>query len=284
MIYNIRIEIYESKLYNNRKYMKSIKNDMMMFIWFIVMFYIFISLFEWLSHYYVMHYNGFLKKLLDYLDIKMENSHIAHHKQTYLDQTLPSDNYIEKGLVFNMIDSEIISICILAIISMTLFWHYFPNFKKSFSLTFTLFMTFLLMNVYLWVWSSIHSHYHKVYVECNKKLKFSDNTVYSPVSFFVPNENSTVYKYLFWYHTLHHLTKGEGKGNYNIIFPLFDFIFFTYKDRVDNTAHFAKNKPSNPQEVWLNEHKQFEIRVLDNNIIVYKDINTSEWKTFPKNI
>ena len=81
-----------------------------------------------------MHYNGFLKKTLDWLNIKHENSHILHHKQTLLDQTLPDDNYIEEGLVFNLIDNEVILIFIFAFFFMCLFWFYFPDFKNSFSL------------------------------------------------------------------------------------------------------------------------------------------------------
>jgi len=262
----------------------STKNTIYMFFVFILSFYILISLFEWINHYYLMHYNGFLKKTLDWLNIKHENSHILHHKQTLLDQTLPDDNYIEEGLVFNLIDNEVILIFIFAFFFMCLFWFYFPDFKNSFSLTCTLFITFLFISIYIWIWSSIHSHYHNVYIECNQKLKFNENIVYSPIRFFVPDEKSSIYKYLYWYHTIHHLTKGESKGNYNIIFPLFDFVFFTYKDTVDNTLHFSKNEPTTPQEIWLNDHKQFQIRVLDNNVIEYKDINTEEWKRFPKNI
>lgn len=261
-----------------------LKSDIYMFLWFLIVFYIFVSFFEWTFHYYLMHYNGFFKKILDYFNIKVENSHISHHKQTYLDQTLPSDNYIEEGLVFNLIDTEIFLTFILTFISMIFFWMYFPNFKKSFSLTFILFVTIIFIIIYLWAWSSIHSHYHNVYIESNKKLKYSDNVIYSPLPFFVPNEDSSIYKYLFWYHTIHHLSKGESKVNYNIIFPLFDFIFFTYHNYVDNTLHFSKNKPTTPQEEWLYKHQKFDIRVLNNNIIEYKEIGSNEWNKFPKNI
>ena len=54
-----------------------------------------------------MHYNGFMKTVIDKLGLKIENSHVEHHKQVHLDQTMPPDNYNEEGLVFNFIDSAV---------------------------------------------------------------------------------------------------------------------------------------------------------------------------------
>ena len=35
-----------------------------LFLFFLIYIYVIISLAEWLSHYYLMHYNGFLKNVL----------------------------------------------------------------------------------------------------------------------------------------------------------------------------------------------------------------------------
>jgi len=257
-------------------------NSVLFFIIFLIYLYITTSLIEWTIHYYLMHYNGSLIKILNFFNITPDNSHINHHKETRLDQTLP-DNFIEEGLVFNFLDYETVFICVLFISSALLFWRNFPKFKTCFSLQFTIVISFIIAFLYLWTWNSIHSHYHKKYIECNTSLKNSKNVVYSPLRFFIPDESSSLYKYLYWYHTLHHLNKGESKGNYNIICPFFDFIFGTYTRHVDNTLYFSKHDPTNIQEVWLREHPTFDIRVLDNNTIEFKNQN-NKWVKFPSNV
>jgi hypothetical protein len=228
-----------------------------------------------------MHYDG-LKNVLNNYNITSTNDHIKHHKETRLDQTLP-DNYIEEGLVFNLFDIDMIYLFLFIIIGSYIFWLYFPNFKKSFSMIFTLSFSVILLIIYFWAWSSIHSHYHSRYIECNKKLKNNpDITIYSLLPNFIPNESSSIYKYLFWYHTLHHLNKGVDKGNYNIICPLFDHIFGFYKYNVNNTKHFSANKPTTPQEKWLKNHLIFDIRMTNNNKIEYRDIKSNYWKLLPQ--
>ena len=81
---------------------------------------------------------------------------------------------------------------------------------------------------------------------------------------------------------MHHLNKGESKGNYNIICPFFDFVLGTYTSKVDNTLHFSKNQPKTLQEKWLKEHLVFEIRVLDNNRIEYRDSGRTQWFPIPE--
>lgn len=255
--------------------------NIVLFSVFLVVLYLFTSLFEWLSHYYFMHFNGFIKPLFTYFNINLENSHIEHHKEAKLNQTLP-DNFIEEGLVFNTVDGEILLIFVFLLLSVCIFWHIIPVFRKSFSLTFLLTFSFVFINIYAWIWSSIHSHYHGRYINANTKLKNNPNiTIYSPVSFFVPEESWTIYKLLFWYHILHHLNKGQDKYNYNIIFPFFDFVFGTYKNKVDNRIFFSKHEPKTKQEMWLKEHPIFYIRVLDHNVIEYKDEKTDEWIKLP---
>ena len=51
-----------------------------------------------------------------------------------------------------------------------------------------------------------------------------------------------IYNMLWKYHTMHHSQKGE-KYNFNIIFPMFDHIFGTYKKGpcIDNIEYCKKN-------------------------------------------
>jgi len=239
-----------------------------------------ISLIEWILHHYAMHGNGIVQPIMDHFH--MENCHMDHHKETRLDQSLP-DDYIEEGLVFNVMDVEIIGLVVFVALSAYLYWRFVPGFKQSFSLTFVFVFIFIITNLYYYTWSSIHSHYHKRYIEVNQPLKNNpEKTIHSPARFFIPLESSFVYKYLFWYHTLHHLNKSKTKCNYNVICPLFDFIFGNYKSKVDNTLYFSNHTPSSEREEWLKAHSIFDIRITNHNTIEYRDKGSTEWSLLPE--
>ena len=143
-----------------------------------------------------------------------------------------------------------------------------------------MFIAFIILNLYFYSWGSIHSNYHKRYIDVNIPLKNnSDITIYSPLKYFIPNQKSCIFKYLYWYHTLHHLNKGDGKCNYNIICPLFDFIFGTYKSNVNNVNYFSNNDSQNLRENWLKAHPEFDIRIADN--IEYRDKDSNQWNPIP---
>jgi hypothetical protein len=241
---------------------------------FFLFMYVVISFVEWASHYYLMHGNR-IQPLLDALDIK--NSHIDHHKETLLDQTLP-DPFIEEGLVFNFLDVENLMLAIGVMLSAYLFWRFMPRFKKQYSFTFISGITLVISFLYLYIWSSIHSQYHKRYIVVNQPLVHNpEKTMYSPLPFFQSDSN-VLYRYLLWYHTLHHLNKGK-KCNYNTECILADFILGTYKSRVDNREYFATHAPENTREEWLRQHPLFEIRVVDQ-WIEYND--GKEWTRLPR--
>jgi len=249
------------------------------FLLFLVVIYVVISFLEWFLHYYFMHMNGSLSTFLLSNGVDLYNSHMEHHKETKMDQTLP-DDCIEEGLVFNMFDVEITLIVCSLFLIVFFVWCCVPFFNERFTLLFLLGVTFVISLVYFTSWSSIHSFYHQKYIPTNVPLK-NNNIIYSPVPFYVPDHTSSIYQYLFWYHTLHHLNKGESKGNYNVIFPFFDFVLGTYTPKVDNTLHFSKNEPRTPSETWLQEHLVFDIRILDNNRIEYRDDVDSPWLPIP---
>jgi len=234
------------------------------FLLFLVFLYIAISFIEWNIHYYIMHFNEPVKPVLEYL--KIDKGNINHHKDTKLDQSLQHD-YKEGSLVFNFTDVRIYFVLFFIVLLGFLFWRYFPGFKK-YSLTYILIFVSFVYFLYFYIWNSFHTHYHKKYVEND----------YIPVKNFIPDEENGLYKYLLWYHTLHHLNKGDCKCNYNIVCPLFDFIFGTYKSKVNNTRYFSNHIPQNFREQWLKNHLVFEIRVV-NNSIEYKDLDT--WKPMP---
>ena len=72
------------------------------------------------------------------------------------------------------------------------------------------------------------------------------------------------------------------KCNYNIICPLFDFIFGNYKSKVDNTLYFSKHMPTSEREEWLKAHSVFDIRVTNHNTVEYRDKGSREWHILPE--
>lgn len=241
----------------------------------IIVLYITISLFEWFLHYYIMHEHGVISKLSQKIISKIHSSHTNHHKETHLTQ---QNNSNEGELVFCIFDPPIILVCVLIIIILLNIRSLIPQLKDTISVKALVIIILLTLLAYILSWNSIHTRYH------NRKVKLTDQIKYSLIPFFNPDTNSSIYKYLFRYHTLHHLNKGESKGNYNIILPLFDFVFNTYTSRVDNRLHFSKNQPKTKQEEWLYKNQVFDIRILVNNKIEYKLENTNEWLSFPYDI
>jgi len=258
-----------------------IRNPFLIFLIFLIFLYVIFSFSEWISHYFFMHLNGIIKPIYDYFYGDKEAGHITHHKDVLLNQSL-KDNFREEGLVFNLLEEEVLILIIIILIFVSLGWYFIPIFKKTFSLTFILLVTLFICYLYTWLWNSIHSSYHGRYIKINQPLTNNPNIIiYSPIKFYIPDKSSGSYKYLYWYHTLHHLNKGESKGNYNIICPLFDLVFGTYKNKVDNRKYFSKHEPKTKQEIWLKERLVFDIRVINKNVIEYKDGKTGEWIKMP---
>lgn len=255
----------------NNKY----NNIYIAIIIYIIMLYITISLVEWCAHYYIMHENGFISSIINKYETKEENTHIEHHKKTYLTQYNTGP---EVEMVFSLFQQTTILLTIILLILFSIFWYIIPYFRFSIPYKNYIIIVLIIILFYYRCWGSMHSRYH------NRKIEIYNQISYNLVPYFIPNTNLSIYKYLFMYHSLHHLNKGESKGNYNIICPLFDYVFQTYTPRVDNTLHFSKNKPITKQEIWLSKNQVFDIRICDNNQVKYKLENSNEWLLFPYDI
>jgi hypothetical protein len=254
-------------------------NKLNALLFFLILTYIFVSISEWIFHKYIMHELGIIGKFIK-RTVNVDNGHITHHKKTFLNQKL-DDTHDNEGLVFNYINLETFLLTFTYGLFAIMLWKY-TFIKKEISIYLLLVLIVTINVLYIWCWGSIHTSYHHVYIESNKKQS-DDSITMSPLPFFKPNQSNYLYKYLYKYHTLHHLNKGENKPNFNVIFPFADFILGTYKSNVDNTLYFATHKPVNAQERWLKDHLVFEIRVLDNNRIEYNYKNKG-WSEFPTNV
>lgn len=203
------------------------------------------------------------------------------HKNFKYLSNLVKSNHIdsdEKELIFQLFSPSIIFLILLIMIILYGIIHLIPELKNTISIKYFILMTFIPMFIYIWSWNSIHTKYH------NREVSLENQMSYNIIPFFKPDTNSRIYKYLYKYHTLHHLNKGKNKGNYNIVCPLFDYIFNTYNSKVDNKLHFLENKPKTKQEEWLYNNQVFDIRIQNNNIIEYKLENSDTWLTLPFDI
>jgi hypothetical protein len=219
-----------------------------------------------------MHNRGVISNFLHKIGNRAYINHTNHHRETNLIQETTSNDKELVITIFNPITILLISLLINTLLNIRLL---IPQLKNTISVNTSVISILSTLIIYVWSWNSIHTRYH------NHKVNLIDQIKISLIPFFNPDTNSNLYKYYFRYHTLHHLNKGESKGNYNIVLPLFDFIFNTYTPIVDNRLHFSKNKPKTKQEEWLYDNQVFDIRILENNKIEYRLENTNIWLVFP---
>ena len=246
------------------------KNHIIVFTVFIVVLYVTTSVMEWCSHYFWMHRN------IPYVfeDPHYNTYHITHHKDTYLTQYNDGD---EETMVFGLWTSHTMVITIVLLLIFSLLWYTIRTLQLIRYPLYIL-ICLLIIFIYYWAWGSLHCQYHHRTVSLHNQIR------YNLVPFFRPNTNSPIYHYLFKYHALHHLNKGESKGNYNILCPLMDHLCNTYTPRVDNRLYFSKHQPTTPQEEWLYRNQVFDIRIVPNNIIEYQLENTHQWNRFPYDV
>ena len=132
----------------------------------------------------------------------------------------------------------------------------------------------------------MHSAYHRKYVRTNRPIPNpkagADITLWSPFPYFSPDTGSAAYRFMFKYHTLHHLNKGDGKGNFNIMMlPLADLLLGSHTRSVDNARHFSEHPPRTAQERWLASHPVFDIRAERGNRIFYREPH-GRWAPLPE--
>lgn len=240
---------------------------------------------EWVSHKYIMHGTGPLGSIFKRCGIA--DSHIKHHLQTSLSQSLIGE-VDHDSLIFS--PKEQVLLFVTGLFFASLIWILL---RKPFHYAFVFGSVLMLSIFHSWLWASFHTSYHHISPEDNELLVMSNGEKRTIFTVFdIQNTRSICYdqnnlwckyyRYLAWYHALHHLKKGE-KQNYNIIFPLADYLFGSYVNVVDNREYFAKNYPNNKQEEWLSRHLVFEIKIDKGNGILYRSLDghSSQWHILP---
>jgi hypothetical protein len=217
--------------------------------------------------------------------LEISKYHIGHHSQTSLGQTLLGPHDADE-LTFNL--REQIILFSSGLVIGTLLWLLLG---RRFDYSLVLITLIIVCILHFWIWASFHMSFHNVHHRTNEEIKNKDGR--SVYLFGVLEHQNTrqqcrgnssfwcnFYRYLAWYHALHHLNKGK-KANYNIVIPGADFALGTYKDHVDNREYFAGKCPEGPQEEWLSKHLFFEVKVDSDNVFLYREHHSQPWQPLP---
>jgi len=174
-----------------------------------ILLYLELTIGEIIIHKYLMHNKeGSIARKI------WGNSHNTHHLDVKHDMKL-EEHHRKEGLFFNNFD--VIGIALLV------FSVWYPTLRLFFKVTWykLLFVSTLIGIFYQKLWDFLHYSFHQ-----EKKI---DKYIKNPIFY-----------WLFHNHSMHHLVKGKHKGNYNIIFPGGDFIFGTYRTKINN-KEYCKN-------------------------------------------
>ena len=246
------------------------------------------SVIEWATHKWTMHGLGWVGALVDSAGMTLRG-HMEHHSETALNQDIPPD-FRPEGIVFDSKEMWIMGglFSVGAIVNWKLLGLDTLLTPRApwLGATAMLGATVLFSLSYFWIWNSFHSAYHRKYIHTNRPIPNPKSgtqlTLWSPLPYFSPDTASPLYRSLFKYHTLHHLNKGDGKGNFNIMMPLADLLLGSYTRRVDNTRHFATHPPRTAQESWLASRPVFDIAVQPGNRILYREPGGKTWEPLPE--
>jgi len=176
---------------------------------------------------------------------KTAQKHIEHHKEVNMNMRLTHEQLHNK--LFFSWETLIQTSIVLSIFG--LFVKY--NIKMD-NTKYIIYIAYLSL-LYTILWNNIHVDMHGV----KGTIRINDG---------VPNKNGLLsrgplYRFLWKYHAVHHLQKGDEKGNYNIVLPGMDYIFGTYNGFCyDNTEYCRKNYDSRC-------HDKIKACVTDNDVI-----------------
>jgi len=188
------------------------------YIVFTILFYIALTLTEWTIHRYLMH--G---------DERMELSrhHKAHHRITERDMSL-STVLESEGLYFGL--REVTFILTMSIVIGFLIQILIGSITRIWISPWYIISLSLFTSVYIIsFWNTIHPELHgRPIPTCRDGAPgwMGWKTIYSNLSF--PGMEMNVYEWFQKNHIMHHLRKGDRKGNYNVTLPGADFILGTY--------------------------------------------------------
>tara|TARA_B110000208_G_C11752878_1_gene424125 strand:+ start:25 stop:714 length:690 start_codon:yes stop_codon:yes gene_type:complete len=212
----------------------------------ILIFYLLISINEWLIHKYLMHkcnkniILNFIDFILKKININLRINHLNHHNVNNVDGSITDLTGIFFNKYYKFITPNIILFYFIIL-------NKFLNFKLNNNNYLVIYIIlFIIAYIYEISWNIIHPKYHRV------------NNTFNKNGFL---ENTKIYKYLQKYHMIHHFNKGDLKTNYNIVLPGADHLFGTYKDCIDNKEYCKNHKFDSDKNKKLCENEENNIQL-----------------------
>lgn len=197
---------------------------------FALLFYIFFSTIEFLTHKYAMHCdkNSLISKIISYIPVLNTQyfltceKHIQHHLEVEPDMSLNDNKYKESLFMgWNIFFHLFLGFLLCGILSKLI-----SNYDISYMYVFI----FCLVMTFLWeyIWNKVHIKMHNYDVDYSITEGPYDENIF----------NLDIIKYmLLSNHQRHHLQKGDKKGNYNVIIMGADEWFGYNNKTVENTEY-----------------------------------------------
>jgi len=225
--------LYSSILFYIIKNTKNIKYDLRLSN-FIIIVYMFYSMTELFIHKYVMHCSNDFNLWFSFLSDKLNNlckSHKEHHLHTEPDMNMEDSEKggsYYRGLHFRWDECFwLVLISFLTIIISS----YISNFNIN--IIHKILLSLLISFIYCYLWNKVHKDMHKIKNDFSILDGPYDNGIFDLTS---------IKNFLFGNHELHHLQKGEKKGNYNVILFGADEWFNHNNNKVDNDEYCKQHK------------------------------------------
>jgi hypothetical protein len=233
--------IFSIVLFYNKEIIKYIK-PFIDIINFFSLSYIFLSIFEWMTHKYIMHCDkkSFLYYLLSNIDHSKIiehtcDTHIEHHKEVRPDMKLTKVSYKNSLFMGWSISIYIFLFVIITLTTSKLITGINYNYI-------TILITGILLT-FLWcyLWNKLHPLMHNYSGTYSIKEGPYDSKL----------NLSYINKLFYRNHENHHLQKGVNKGNYNVIAMGADEWFNTNVINVDNKK-YCENPQVAHEEICKN--------------------------------
>ena len=184
-------------------------NQIYIYILITIIVYFIFSFSEYLIHRFIMHDNSTI----------FGKEHLIHHKSTNNEtmQIIESSELDHRQNLCFDYDTLIITIVLFA-----LYLFILRKFTKKKEYIIYSFLLFVFLSLFIvTIWNSIHCYMHNEDSSKKCKIYLSNDSI--------EKIKDTIYvKWIIWNHTLHHIRKGERKGNFNIVLPGADHLFGTY--------------------------------------------------------
>ena len=197
---------------------------------FILLFYIFFSIIEFLVHKYIMHCNknNLLSKIIEKIPFINTHyfstceGHIQHHLEVEPDMSL-KNNKCKRSLFMSWsLFIHIFTALFLCGLSAKIISKYNISYK------YLLILSILITFMWEYIWNKVHVRMHNYNIDYSIKEGPYDENLF----------NLDLLKdVLLQNHENHHLQKGEKKGNYNVIVLGADEWFGNNNKKIDNSKY-----------------------------------------------